>query len=238
MGQTPSARLTEQELRYKPMTPNMTVEGLPAAVFVVKSGNAGLIQQALDSNVPFNIPDQSGKYPLHYAVHDETICKMVLSAPRVSAGCADRSKMTPLHYAVTMGIDCVKLLKDGIFYQDANGDTPLHLAVKMGNHDLVSAILNEINGVPVIYHLYLIIAPMAAMMTSKCLMISYITNSCGHSALVEAVRKHDMKMLGILMKYGDASYDTGGGSAIDHAVKLGRTDNDLGVALLKYLYKK
>ena len=238
MGQTPSVECSEQALRYKPMTPNMTIEGLPGAVFATRSGNADLIQRALDSNVPFNVPDKSGKYPLHYAVHDETICKMVLSAPHVSSGCVDRSKMTPLHYAITMGIDRVNLLKDGIFYQDMNGDTPLHLAVKMGNAELVRAILDEINSVPFTYHLYLIIAPTAAMMTSKCLMISYMTNTCGHSALVEAVKKHDVKMLEILMKYGDASYDTGRGSAIDHAVTIGRTDNVLGVALLKYLYKK
>lgn len=238
MGQTPSVSLTEDELRYKSLTPNMTVEGLPAAVFVVKSGNIDLIQKALDSNVPFNVPDKTGKYPLHYAVQDEAICKMVLGAPRVSVGSVDQSKMTPLHYAITMGINRVELLKDGIFYQDANGDTPLHLAVKMGNQELVLAILNEINSVPVTYHLHLIIAPMAAMMTSKCLMISYITNSCGHSALVEAVKKHDINMLKILMKYGDASYNAGNGSAIDHAVKIGRKNNGLGVEILKYLYKK
>jgi ankyrin repeat protein len=233
--------LAPDEVRFKNILPHTKVHGLPIATFACKNNNLALIQQLLTIPVPFDVVDKAGKTPLHYAAsQDGSICNIVANTQNVNIVAADNSGQTPLHYAIlSEKSEHTRTLKDCIFCKDNNGDTPLHLAVKQNNITAVKMILDNAEKPPIYTYKNILYNPTTIIMTTNCILMSTITNHDGNTALVEAIYNDAYIILEEFMKRGaNVKHDCGNGSALTHAVKMGRIDKDKGIILLKILLKR
>jgi ankyrin repeat protein len=111
-------------------------------------GHEAIVKLLLDRGADIEARDEDGQTPLHYAAHlsHEAIVKLLLDRGAATEARDGYYGQTPLYFAVGRGSseDIVKLLLDRGAYVDARDicdQTPLNLAVKMGNRGAIAIVI-------------------------------------------------------------------------------------------------
>jgi ankyrin repeat protein len=103
---------------------------------ILDKGYDEIFELFIENKVDFNIQNVDGQTPLHYAANKVDFNVRSIDGP------------TPLRYAANNNYRAVvsRLLKLGvkIDIKDERGDTPLHLAVKKNNADIVRVFITSI----------------------------------------------------------------------------------------------
>ena len=142
MGNVVPENLTPTELRYKTISQNTYVDGIPVGCYAVSDKTT--LNKLLDIGYDFNVMDKNKKTPYHYAIDFEDTFKRLLSTN--ASFTKDIHGNTPLHYAVTKNkVNLVKHMTSCMFEQNNEGDTPLHLAVK---HNKVNLFIHTFEYTP------------------------------------------------------------------------------------------
>lgn len=119
--------MTPTELRYKTISQNTYVDGIPVGCYAVSDKTT--LNKLIEMGYDFNVTDKNKKTPYHYAVDFEDTFKVLLNTNASFA--KDIHGNTPLHCAVAKNkVNLVKHMTSCMFEQNNEGDTPLHVAVK------------------------------------------------------------------------------------------------------------
>ena len=115
----------------------------------IKEGNENLCRLLLKHNADLNIQDESGNTPLHWCAFnsDENLCRLLLKH-NADVNIQDNGGCTPLHLSALNSsyseiIDLlVKYGVQNINIRDAEGLTPLQMAVRHGNAQAVKRLVD------------------------------------------------------------------------------------------------
>ena len=115
----------------------------PPLHIAAKNGDLGEIMKYLAEEMDVNVEDENGQTPLYVASlfgHTE-IVEALLNRGADQRACPNR---TPLHVANNAPVATLLIKAGGnVNVSDLAGDTPLHVAVRKANPELVSALLEQ-----------------------------------------------------------------------------------------------
>ena len=113
-------------------------------------GNENLCRLLLDHNADVNIQDNAGRTPLHWCAStgNENLCRLLLEH-NADVNIQDKDGSTPLHLSARGNRDCSKIIDllvkygvQNININDAESLTPLQLAVRHGNWQVVEKLVD------------------------------------------------------------------------------------------------
>lgn len=204
--------LTEHELQYKSICQNTYVGDLPVGCWAVK--DISMLGKLHDQNYDFNVSDDYGKTPLHYAIDYPESFSFLLNTS-ISLYSVDLEGNTPLHYAVLCNnVLAIKSLLRSISTKNNAGYSPFHLAVRNSKYESVSYILN---------HLY------DSLFLKKSYLINDLLDSNGLSVVDNAIKNKDIKMIRILKDFINVE------KAKEYLTKHGRTHYNSALEIMAVL---
>lgn len=114
-------------------------------------GSMKIIKHLIEQKFDVNIKDKYGYTPLHLTAlneNSEAIQYLIKKGAKVDEAPSYIDKMTPLLYSIDNGwfLENIKTLIDNganIKAKDANGRTPLHIAVKSGYIEIVEYLIEK-----------------------------------------------------------------------------------------------
>ncbi len=208
------------EYCYEKAPTSMTmskIDGWTPLHFAAKNGHANVVEFLIQKNAAVNAltsrspleeeTDAGGKTPLHLAIqnrHHEVVEQLLHAKADVNK--ADAKGYTALHYASESGdLKSVEsLLKEETIDLNAitheDGNTALHFAVKIKNHEIVKLLLNagaEVNKINTEIPRYIVLQ--FSLTNNK---IKMGTNRCGNTPLHLAAREGDEESVDLLLQRG------------------------------------
>lgn len=222
--------MTENQLKYKAITPDMWVDGVPIDLYAVVNERDDLVQQLVDMSCSFASVDENGCGALHLAAKHNTNILYTIFTNTSTHHLSDNHGRTPLHYAVIHGQrNHYSLLHEQLFTQDTHGDTPLHLAVRKGCIYSVQQLMELCPELPYKYYSY---------MTSpeQSILSSIVANKKHETALIYAIQHEMVDVVKTLAVYPLLIDDkVNGKSAKDHTIYLGRSKKDVALKILNII---
>lgn len=220
--------VTETQLKYKPVNCGTYVDGIPIDLYSIIHRRLDIIEDLLNMGCTFSSVDENGCGALHLSAKEDTNMLYTIFTNTTSHHLFDKSNRTPLHHAVIHGRrNHYSLLREQLFDQDNNGDTPLHLAVRKGCIYSVQQLMELCPPTP--YRFY------AHYLKDEASVLSCIVaNNKRETALTYAVTHAMLDIIKVLAYYPlliDEKID--GKSAKDHTVVLARSKKDVALEILK-----
>ncbi len=204
--------LSENELKFKPICQNTYIGDLPVGCFAVK--RLDLLERLKQQNYNFNVSDDHGKSPLHYAIDNQDAFLSLLET-NISLYAIDLEGNTPLHYAVLCDNPFfIKPLLRSISVKNNAGYSPFHLAVKHSKYDNVCCIINNIYD---------------SIFLKKTYLINDFLDANNMTPLTTAISNNDMKMLNLLKDFIDVE------KAKLYLVEHGKSDYDSALQIMTLL---
>ena len=204
--------LSQQELKYKTICQNTYVEDIPIGCWAVK--DLTWMIKLKSENYNFNVTDDYGKTPLHYAV-DYPDSFFLLLETNVYLYQTDLEGNTPLHYAVlTDNTRLIKPLMRSIITKNNAGYSPFHLAVRNSKYDNVCFIINNIKD---------------SLFFKKDYLINDFRDSKNMSIVENAIFNNDIKMLTLLKDFIDIK------KAKAYLTQHGKKDYDSALKIMNLL---
>lgn len=222
--------LTESQLKYKPISPTTYVDGVPIDTYSVINKREDLIAQLVQMDCGFSSVDTNGCGALHLAARDNTNSLYTIFTNTTYHHLYDNNKRTPLHYAVIHGQrNHYSLLREQVFDQDDQGDTPLHLAVRKGCIYSVQQLMELCPAHPYRYYSYY-------LMNEASVLSCIVENNKHETVLIYAITHGMIDVIKVLAYYPLViDEQINGKSAKDHTIYLARSKKDVALQILNLI---
>lgn len=146
MGNTITNISREEFSRTKPwlFDENVTIgnQETPIVIFVVKAGLTGAFNTFIQRRFNFNVVDEFGNTPLHYAAEKSGIFVSVLIKNGLDPRLQNNKGQTPLILAVlSKKTEHLQLLSPAMFIRDTKSTGPIHHAMNLNDLGLVKELI-------------------------------------------------------------------------------------------------